>query len=318
MKVSRPSITWLMARIPVLLTLAAILVGLTVTRESLSWQKTEHPALSTVIGYSSSAFCYQDKENTQTAARLWANLVMRKRNGTAETRIFQNQAELDRQLKTGKVDLIVLLPNEYLTLANRSLVEPLYISTRTKELYEALLLVTRKDNGISSVRGLKGKTLIHPKGSPNAVHRLWLEILTMRHGIRDPERYFSSIKDVISSSQALMPVFFRRADACVITRNSFNLMAELNPQLRDQLRVIEETAPMAMALVCIRKSCDQWKREQLIEILDTLDHTTEGKQLLTLFRMSRLIPFRQTYITENEAFLKQHSELKNTLILRGL
>jgi phosphonate transport system substrate-binding protein len=279
--------------------------------ESFSQQSTEPPPFSATVGYSSSVFCYLDRENTQTAARLWANLMMRRKHGTAESRIFQSQAELERELQAGKLDLVVLLPNEYLGLRNRSLLEPLYVSTRTRGLYDTLLLVTRNDSGITTMRHLKGKNLMHPRGAANAVHRMWLETLTMRQGVREPNRYFSSMKEVITSSQALMPVFFRHADACIISRNSFDIMAELNPQLRTQMRIIEETAPMATGVICIRRSCDQRQRETLKEILDTLDHSVEGKQLLTLFRMSGLIPHRPSYLESSVVFLKKYNDLKN-------
>lgn len=301
----------LVRRPVVIILLFVVLVACGAARRSFSQQGTVPPPFSAVVGYSSSVFCYLDRENSQAAARLWANLVLRRKNGNAETRVFQNQAELERQLQGGRLDLVVLLPNEFLSLANRSLLEPLYVSTRSNELYDSLLLIARNDSGIASMRNLRGKTLLHPRGAPNAVHRLWLETLTMQQGVRDPERYFSSQKEVISSSQALMPVFFRRADACVISRNSFNVMAELNPQLRSQMRVVEETVPMATGVICIRRGCDPRQREQLMEILNTLDQTVEGQQLLTLFRMSRLVPFRNAYLTSSEVFLNKYRQMKN-------
>lgn len=279
--------------------------------ESFSHQGVESPPFSATVGYTSSVFCYLDRENTQTAARLWANLMMRRKHGTAETRIFKSQDELEHELQSGKLDLVVMLPNEYLSLRNRSLLEPLYISTRTNGLYDTLLLVTRSDSGITTMRHLRGKSLMHPRGAANAVHRMWLETLTMRQGVREPDRYFSSMKEVITSSQALMPVFFRRADACIISRNSFDVMTELNPQLRNQMHIIEETAPMVTGLICMRRSCDQRQRESLKETLETLDRSVEGKQLLTLFRMSGLIPYRPSYLESSVVFLKRYTDLKN-------
>ncbi len=291
--------------------LLAILIVCAIPGESFSQQGREDGHFSATVGYSSSVFCYLDRENSQAAARLWVNLVMRGKNGAAETRVFQNQAELEHELQAGKLDLVVLLPNEYLSLKNRTLLEPLYLSKRTNELYDALLLITRNDSGITAMHQLKGKNLIHPRGAANSVHRLWLETLTLRQGVREPKQYFSSMKEVITASQALMPVFFKRADACIVSRNSFNVMAELNPQLRKQIRIIEETAPMATGVICIRRSCDQRQREQLKDILETLDRSVEGKQLLTLFRMSGLIPYDPSYLESSVAFLKKYYSLKN-------
>lgn len=291
--------------------LLALVVVCGMIGESFSQQGGENAPFSARVGYSPGVFCYLDRENAQAVTRLWANLMMRRKNGTAETRIFRNQTELEHELQGERLDLVVLLPNEYLSLRNRSLLEPLYLSTRANELYDTLLLVTRNDSGITTMQQLKGKSLMHPRGAANAVHRLWLETLTMRQGVRDPNRFFSSMKEVVSSSQALMPVFFKRADACIVSRNSFDVMAELNPQIRSQMRVIEETAPMATGVICIRRSCEKRQREPLREILETLDRSVEGRQLLTLFRMSRLIPFHPDYLESSVVFLKRYNDLKS-------
>jgi ABC-type phosphate/phosphonate transport system substrate-binding protein len=132
----------------------------------------------------------------------------------------------------------------------------------------------------------------------------------MKQGVHEPERFFSSLKEVVTPSQAVMPVFFKRADACILSRRSFDVMAELNPQLRKDLQIIEASAPVATGVICIRKGYDSRQRQWLKDILETLDRDVEGRQLLTLFRMNRLVQFQPEYLASMEAFLKEYSELR--------
>jgi len=262
-----------------------------------------------VIGYSSNTFTNVVKENAQAAAKLWSNLVIKKKNGIAETRIYHGCSDMEQDLATGKVDLVVLLSNEYLGLKNRALLEPLFISARGQELYDNFILLVRKEAGIHSIKDLRGKTFIHQAGNSSEIHRIWFETLMMKEGVRNQEHFFSSIKEVISPSQALMPVFFKRADACILSRQSFDVMAELNPQLRKDLTVIAESRPLATGVIAVRKDYNSRHREMLQEVLETLDQDVQGKQLLTLFRMSALVPFRQNYLQSMVEFLKEYNEL---------
>lgn len=67
---------------------------------------------------------------------------------------------------------------------------------------------------------------------------------------------------------------------------------------------------MSTGVICIRKGYDSRQRQWLKDILETLDRDVEGRQLLTLFRMSRLVPFQPEYLASMEAFLKEYNELK--------
>jgi phosphonate transport system substrate-binding protein len=290
--------------------LLAVLIALVPVQALCYKTGVEREPFSAVIGYSSSIFTHLVKENAQAAAKLWSNLVIRNNNGSAETRIFQNCSEMEKELKSGKIDMVILLSTEYLGLKNRGLLEPFFISARGEELYDTFILITRRDSGIHSVGDLRGKAFLQQSGSHCEIHRLWFDMLMMKQGVHEPERFFSSLKEVVTPSQAVMPVFFKRADACILSRRSFDVMAELNPQLRKDLRIIEASTPVATGVICIRKGCDSRQRERLIEVLETLDRDVEGKQLLTLFRMSRLVPFRPEYMTSVEAFLKEYNELR--------
>jgi phosphonate transport system substrate-binding protein len=263
-----------------------------------------------VIGYSSSTFTYVVKENAQAAAKLWSNLVIKKKKGIAETRIYNGCSDMEKDLVAGKVDLVVLRSNEYLELKNRALLEPLFISARGQELYDNFILLVRRESGIHSIKELRGKSFIQQAGNSSEIHRIWFETLMLKEGVHDQEHYFSSIKEVMSPSQALMPVFFKSADACILSRRSFEVMAELNPQLHKDLTVIAESRPLATGVIAVRKDYNNRHREMLKEVLETLDQDVQGRQLLTLFRMTSLVPYRQVYLQSMGEFLKEYHELK--------
>ena len=53
------------------------------------------------------------------------------------------------------------------------------------------------------------------------------------------------IKEAQKPSQALMPVFFRQADACVASRHYFEVNSELNPQIQRELMSISNSPGLA-------------------------------------------------------------------------
>ncbi len=268
------------------------------------------PSFSLMIGYMATVFVDVDMDDAKVVTKLWSDLVVRKKRGRAETKIYQDLPELERDLKAGKVDMAIMVSNDFVELRNRAPLEPIMVSSREKEFYEELYLLVRKDSGIRSVKDLRNKTFILQKGQYAVVHKIWLETLLMKEGGHDARQFFSSVKDARKPSQAVMPVFFRQADACIMTRNGFDVMAEMNPQLRNELLILARSPKIASGVIALRKDYREDHKETVRELLSTLHEDTQGKQLLTLFRMSKLVPFRQEYMTSMEAFLREHRDLK--------
>jgi ABC-type phosphate/phosphonate transport system substrate-binding protein len=272
-----------------------------------------------VVGFSHNTFMNTDKESSQAIARLWTGQVARKRGGTTDTRILSSFTEIEREVRSKRVDLLILLPSEYLELKDRTPLEPLFVSAKKDEIFDRLVLIVRRDSGIRTMAHIKGKILLEQKGLASEGRNLWLDTLLMRDGVRDPERFFApGSRQVLKPSMAVMPVFFRKADVCLVTRSSLKLMAELNPQLNRDLMVLAESPRAPGSVIAVRRGLPPLHREALREILGALDHDLQGQQLLTLFRMSRLVPFNPDYLEPLDKLHREHRGLNKRFSRRSL
>lgn len=270
----------------------------------------------TTVGFSVSTFMHVDKNRAQAITQLWTDLVARKWGGTASTRVYNSLAELERAVTSKNIDLAVLLAGEYLEIRENTPMEPLFISVKENNIYDHLILVVRRDGNVRVLSDLKGGTLIQQSGLYANGRNLWLDPLLMQRGISSPNRFFSSDRKALKPSSAVLPVFFRKADACIVAASSFRVMAELNPQLREELSILEQSPPRPSSVIAVRKGLPAQQREMVLEVLGTLDQTTQGKQLLTLFRMHRLIPYKTEYFVALEKLFREHRELRSQLAKR--
>ncbi len=279
---------------------------LAVTSRAASGAEVPHIS----VAFSKGTFVDVSKEQAQSIAALWTNIVAGKWGRTSSTRICNTLAELETDLRTKKIDLVVLISGEYLELREKVPLEPLFIPVKGKDLYDRLVLVVRKDSGFRSLAELKGKTLFKQR---NLNDDLWLDTLLMRQGVRNPKRFFSNAREMTKPSASIFAVFFRKADACIVTQRSLRVMAELNPQLSSDLLVLEESPPWPTSIIAVRKGLPTQYQETIQEVLGTLDQNIQGKQLLTLFRMDSLVPFRPEYLSQLERLFREDRNLKRPL-----
>lgn len=291
---------------------ASIFTLLTVFASCCSAKAAEPSLFHLNIGFSSRAFVNVPPEDIKIAVRILAGKVARNTIGSADSKIYDSPADIEQDFRAKKLDTIALTPDEFIKLENRVLLDPIMVTATSKGHEVELLLMVRKDSGIRSFGDLRNRRLaIAEKESRYAnMYSIWLETLIMRKGLSGDARFFSAVTETKKPSQALMQVFFRKADACIITGQLLDVSVELNPQIGRELTVIERLPKLAGGIIAMRRDLPEVYKQRLRQALLTLHEDQEGKQLFVLFQLKKLVPYRPEYMRATVALYAEHRTLR--------
>ncbi len=205
------------------------------------------------IGFSTRGHPNANVEDAKAAVSLLTRKIVGRNAWAGESHSYDSIADMERDIRDGRVQLLGLQADEYLELRKKVPIDPVMVTIGDRGFTLGLLLLVRKDSAIRSVRDLKNRSIAVTKRSSQYgnLNHVWLETLLMREGIRSSNKFFGTVKEVQTVKQALMPVFFRQADACIVTRQVFELSAELNPQLGKQLTAIARIDNLAPGIIVI-------------------------------------------------------------------
>jgi len=272
------------------------------------------------IGFTASV--YQDVSNTdiKAAVSVLIKKVVWKHFEKAESRFYDTLSEMATDLKNRKIDILATPVEEYMELRKQLPIDPLLISSAENGTEMEILLLVRKDSGIRTIRDLKGRSIVMPLRNPRCLdmYIAWLETMLMEEGGKGINSYFSSVKETRTSAKAIMPVFFRQADACIVTRQVLELTAELNPQINRELMIISRKGKLSQGVIAVDRRLSEERKEKLRQAFLTLHQTPEGQQLLMLFKVRKLVPFIPGYMKGTEALYAEHSRQKNMIAGRHL
>jgi ABC-type phosphate/phosphonate transport system substrate-binding protein len=269
------------------------------------------------MGYTGSAYQETTSNDIKAAVSVLIRKIAWKHFGKSEARYYDNVSEMAADLKSGKVQVLCGPPEEFLVLRNRAPVDPILITSSSSGHETELLLLVRKDSGIRSLSALKNKSIVMPHRNPiNSMFHVWIETLLMRNGSGSIPTFFSSVKEARTASRGIMPVFFRQAAACVVTRQIFNLTSELNPQIGRELVPIARMSKLSQGIISIDQRLPDDIKDKIRQAFLTLPESPDGKQLLMLFQVSRMIPFRPEYLDATEALFAEHQLLKTRVARR--
>ena len=267
------------------------------------------------IGFTGSAF--QDVTNTdiKAAVSVLIQKVAWKHFGKAESHFYETLPEMAADLKNRKIDILATPVEEYMELKKQIPIEPLLISSTDKGTEMELLLLVRKDSGIRTIHDLRGKTIVMPSRNPRCLdmYMAWLETMLLEEGNKGIYTYFSAVKETRTAAKAVMPVFFRQADACIVTRQVFDLTAELNPQISRELTIISRKGKLSQGIIAVDRRLSEERKEKLRQAFLTLHQTPEGQQLLMLFKVRKLVAFAPAYMKGTEALYAEYYRQKSLI-----
>ncbi len=97
----------------------------------------------------------------------------------------------------------------------------------------------------------------------------------------------------------VLPVFFKRAKAALVTEESLKILKEINPQIDKKLKIIYRSPSLILGFSCYNgNSKNSEFQKDLSEILLNLHTDSYGKQLLDLFVSEKVVPYKEEYLKD--------------------
>lgn len=216
---------------------------------------------------------------------------------TISVHAFEDAHHFAQALTNQPINLIILDSWNYLEIHHMDTMEPMFVTTDRGNVSSQYLLLAREDGGIRTISDLHGRSLNLISGQSSKLARHWLNTVIRTQHREEPEAFFGAIEYLPNPLATLLPVFFGKKDAALVNSAQFELMTELNPQLR-VMHTIASSEPMLNAVICLSRlgwSSGQFKSD-LVKVLTDLHTIPAGKQILTLFKAGRLVPYRPSYL----------------------
>lgn len=241
------------------------------------------------LGFSSASFAGVNENDAKAGMKAWAEMLFRNRGllVNAETVVLPNVEAIAQAERRKEVDAVVLNADECRQLGPELVSGPFIAGLSGGRITEQYVLLVHRDSGIERVEQLRGRSLICLNNARMCLAPAWLE--TALAAARLPRtNVLSRVTRMDKLSKAVLPVFFRQADACVVTRRGFNTMAELNPQVGQRLRVLASSPEVVPTGFCFRYNYDNPLKEIILSEVSRIKDSPGGAQFMTLFECESL------------------------------
>lgn len=150
-----------------------------------------------------------------------------------------------------------------------------------------MLLLAGRESGIQTTSDLLGKRVALLED--DAVAMTYLETVCLRQYGRECSKVFADIQRLPNNNQAVMRLFFGKADVALVYRYGYELSREMNPQLEQKAgHVVLEVPFSGMFYSFFSNKVDPVLRAHAVKLIPTLHTYPRGRQLLDIFKMDHL------------------------------
>jgi len=223
-------------------------------------------------------------------------------------RFYDNIADLRRDMKSGEINFMVATS---MGIAQNFAADELADGfSGLKELPDHLYLVVRRGAGIGTLPNLTGKRIAILGG--DELSEVYLETLLMKAGAKVLQNTLPGVVREKRSVSLVHRLFFNQADAALVYRNAFEAAMTMNPQIGQQLQVLEAYSFKGRSphIGLFSSRVSQQDAQTITKAVMTLDKTPRGRQVLDIYNADQMV---MTMVQDLDPFrdlLAQHRVLK--------
>ncbi|HHS13291.1 MAG TPA: hypothetical protein ENN03_05925 [bacterium] len=228
-----------------------------------------------------------------------------------ETRVYEDNEAIIADLKENKLDIIAVLSEDLPELMRKNVLDPFLIEIGKKDVYEHFVLCTRTDRQGSGLESLAGRTLTISSSVDSDLPIYWLSLLLDEQSLPNAEFFFSKIDKIQRPEQAIMRVFFSKSNACLVPRQTYQVLGEMNPQIAREMIVIQESPGFINGVICLSWTLTELKRRSTIEeTLLNMKREAGGRQMMDLFKIHDFLPYDEKYLHDTFDLITRYRALK--------
>jgi ABC-type phosphate/phosphonate transport system substrate-binding protein len=263
---------------------------------------TEKPVLR--YGFST-FFSDFDLSYAKGALDLWGKKMGERTGFNSECYILNNINALAEKIKHKEIDIGSALSVEYIQLKKIHDLQPMYAQKNCADPY---YIVAKKNQTIKNLSDLKGKRFARYRN--DKLGKLYLNTLLLKQFQKEQDTFFSSIIQKKKYSLALYDVFFDKADACMVLKRTYDLLCELNPQIKQDISILHMSEPFIPLVTFCRGDIDQHLKLLFIKAVKNMFDFEEGRQIMLIFNVTDIMDLTDKDLENVTNLIQKYEKLK--------
>jgi ABC-type phosphate/phosphonate transport system substrate-binding protein len=248
------------------------------------------------VAYMANSMTNYSKKDLKIAMNLWLQEISKKAGYKANMYFYDDPKQAAKDLEAGKLDYVNAFPLVFVKYFNLSKLTDGFSGGLEHPATNDFVVLVKNDTKIQSWKDLKNpcvgiqrNDLIMHMYAKYKIHNLHLDI-----------------KDYERRSKVILDLFFNKIDVAIVPLRNFTLAKELNPQIAQRIKVLENSKINATNLGFYRKSLDEKTKKDVMFNAIKIYNSAKGKQMMMIYRADKLIQTKLSDLKPVQEFYEKY------------
>lgn len=195
---------------------------------------------------------------------------------------YDNPENLAKDFKNKKINFAIAEPLQFIKYFDQSLLSNGIIGFKTnkKESQTLIIIGLKKDKSTLNDRLQQG-TIVY-NNDPSI--ELYIKLLKKKKKLDSLE-----ILSAKNAQQSILKLFFQKVNLAAVDLAAYKVACELNPQIEQKTIILKEIPHIPMRFIAfMRLHTKKSLQDKVLNVINTLNSTTRGQQLLYLFQAGQV------------------------------
>lgn len=223
---------------------------------------------------------------------------------------YDSRKKLAFDISNNNLDFMNISTYDFIDLDLQGMIVPLLVTSKVKEnKFERYFLITRKNSPINDISKLSNVQIVIPNSFSSALINIWLQVALKEKLNKKDFAKIVIVESTKKENETLFSIFFNKLDFAVIREDSYLIACEINPQIKNNTKIIATSKQFINNFFARRKDIDPTIYKEIITIGMKLDNTIEGKQILNLMQMTSMHEINLADLMETAQLIKNYKKL---------
>ncbi|MCP4970013.1 MAG: hypothetical protein GY932_05390 [Arcobacter sp.] len=252
-------------------------------------------------------------KDSRIALKAWLEDIAKIYKGNVTMKFYDSSKPLYKDFTVNKLDMIIVdLPFFFKNkddIENKS--HHLWSMIIGEHKFDQLYLVANKSKNLKGFKDLKNKTIAIKKGNENI--KIWLEKKSYEENKKSSNKLLKNIRIEKKDRTALLRVFFGKTDYAIVSKNSWNIMLELNPSFKNKIEILDMSDNIFLPFIgFFSKKANINSIDTFFKASNNLSEYEGGKQIVELLNIRSIYKVPNNTLIKLEKYYKEYFKLKES------
>lgn len=259
-------------------------------------------------GFYAKSFPDFSLEDIEISVKLLSEEIGKSVGIPTSVKVYEDIQSMRQDFEKGIINFIVTSPILLVTQFDKNLLSDGFRFIRWAESPDRFLVLGQSQPNTDGFDSYYAQRLVLAQIDPTC--ELYLDFLSRSHFNQSYSHSFKLVKREKKAHQLILRLFFNQADVTCVHQNAYDIAIEMNPQLKQKLKVLSQIENIPQGMGLFHKNTPKAFREAVIAQALKLHNRPRGRQLLELFKGEQIMRAGVNDLTAALALYTAHQRLE--------